>query len=337
MAGVDQKPKIPMDTVHQWLQEHYSLAGSFEPLPGERDLNFKLSTEGGETFVCKICNSSEDLEFLSAQNEVMAYLNRRDLSAIPDVLTSSQAKTLVTVQADDGRFYVLRVLTYIPGQTLVKCAPYSFELIRDFGYTMGRLTRALVGFDHPAFHYDFYWDLAKSGAMVEKYRDLISDPRLRENVDRIYQDFKTIVEPRLDKLSKSVIHNDANDHNILAEADKVTGIIDFGDMVYSCTICDLAIATAYAVLEADDILRVITEMTVGYSEAMPIEDEELTVLFPMMRMRLCVSACIAAHQMSLRPDDAYLAISQEPIRKTLPKLLVLEADAVEDLSKKVLS
>jgi hypothetical protein len=33
-----------------------------------------------------------------------------------------------------------------------------------------------------------------------------------------------------------------------------------------------------------------------------------------------MSACIAAWQQQQRPDDDYLAVSQEPIRRTMPAL-----------------
>ncbi len=336
MADVDHKPNLPLDEIRQWFQEHYALVGDFKPLPGERDLNFRLSAEDGDSYVCKICDSSENLALLSAQHAVMQFLNQGKLSAVPNVVRSRNGRTLVTVRAMDGQSYGVRVLTYIPGQTLIRCAPYSLELVRDFGRTMGQLAKVLVEFDHPAFHHDFHWDLAHALETVVRYRELLPDSGLREPIDRIYRDFKDIVEPRFGSLRKSVIHNDANDYNILAQGDKITGIIDFGDMVYSYTVCDLAIAMAYATLEADDILSLVTAMTAGYHNAMPLEGEELKVLLPMLRMRLAVSACIAAHQISLRPDDAYLTISQEPIRRTLPRLLALEAEAVENQLRKAL-
>src|SRR6185295_15886181 len=40
-------------------------------------------------------------------------------------------------------------------------------------------------------------------------------------------------------------------------------------------------------------------------------------------MRLRMSVCIAAYQQRQRPDDDYLAISQRPIRNTLPALAVI--------------
>jgi hypothetical protein len=48
---------------------------------------------------------------------------------------------------------------------------------------------------------------------------------------------------------------------------------------------------------------------------------------PLVNLRLCMSACIAAWQRQQRPDDEYLAVSQAPIRRTLPVLAAVPADA----------
>lgn len=340
MSAAAQKPNLPEHEIRRWLQENYAIDGELEPLPGECDLNVKLSTQNGETFVCKINSGTGDLELLAAQNEILALLNQRDLAAIPRVRTSVQGESLVPLKTElteEGQPLIGRLLTFVPGKPMATCAPYSSSLIRNLGRTVGQMNQALAGHDHPAFRYKYDWDLAQSMKVVERYRDLISDPQLRDGVDQIYRDYESVVVPRRDQLGKSVIHNDANDYNVLAEGDKVTGLIDFGDMVYSHTICDLAIAMAYATLGSIDVREVIKEMALGYSESMSIEGEELTVLFPMMRMRLAVSACIAAHQMRLRPDDPYLAISQDPIRKTLPTLLALDVDDVHQLLRNTLA
>ena len=52
----------------------------------------------------------------------------------------------------------------------------------------------------------------------------------------------------------------------------------------------------------------------------PLTGADLAALFGLVRMRLCASVCLAAYQQQQRPDDPYLAISQQPIRNTLPKL-----------------
>src|SRR5262249_43591299 len=59
----------------------------------------------------------------------------------------------------------------------------------------------------------------------------------------------------------------------------------------------------------------------GYHAEYPLTEKELAALFGLIRMRLCVSLCVAAHQHKQRPGDEYLSISQQPIRTTLPKLV----------------
>ena len=55
------------------------------------------------------------------------------------------------------------------------------------------------------------------------------------------------------KLRKSVVHNDANDNNIIVTesltSPKVKAIIDYGDAIYTQTINDVAITCAYAIMK----------------------------------------------------------------------------------------
>lgn len=64
----------------------------------------------------------------------------------------------------------------------------------------------------------------------------------------------TAYEENTWNLKKGIIHGDFNDGNIIMCSDQVTifGVIDFGDMVYSCVLFDLAIAMAYAMLRYKD-------------------------------------------------------------------------------------
>jgi 4-aminobutyrate aminotransferase-like enzyme len=91
-------------------------------------------------------------------------------------------------------------------------------------------------------------------------------------------------------------------------------------MVYGHTVGNLAIAVAYAILDKSDPLRTAAHMVKGYQRAYPLAEDEIASLYLMVCMRLCMSACIAAHQLKERPDNDYLSISQLPIQRTLPVL-----------------
>src|SRR5262249_48152556 len=123
-------------------------------------------------------------------------------------------------------------------------------------------------------------------------------------------------------LGRSVIHGDVNDFNVLVDlhTSRVTGIVDFGDMVVSETVNDLAIAMAYTALGKADPVGAACLVARGYHAIRPLSEDEIAVLFALMATRLCLSVTVAAAQQAERPDNDYLGISQAPIRETLPKL-----------------
>jgi Ser/Thr protein kinase RdoA (MazF antagonist) len=127
----------------------------------------------------------------------------------------------------------------------------------------------------------------------------------------------------VDKLPKSVIHGDANDYNVLVapEGAEVVGLIDFGDMVYSYTAGELAIAVAYVVLGKDDPYAAAAPVIEGYVAEFPLTEHEREALWPLVRLRLCMSVCIAAHQQAQQPQNEYLGVSQKLIAETLPRLI----------------
>jgi 4-aminobutyrate aminotransferase-like enzyme len=133
------------------------------------------------------------------------------------------------------------------------------------------------------------------------------------------------VAPLLATLRQSAIHGDLNDYNVLVDgkSQRVTGIVDFGDMVFSHTVNDLAIAMAYASLGARDPLRAAGLVAAGYDAVHPLTDGELSVLFGLLVMRLSQSVSVAAAQQAEDPHREYLGISQAPIRQTLPVLASL--------------
>jgi len=205
---------------------------------------------------------------------------------------------------------------------------HSNELLHDLGQKIGQLTNALETFDHPALHRDFHWDLANGPGIIRRNNKLISDEALREIVLELASDLEQHAGSLLPNLPRSIIYNDANNYNLIAgggdnpytKNQSIVGLIDFGDMVYSYTVGDLAVTIAYAILGKPDPLAAAAQVITGYHRVRPLAEDELTVLFSLVTMRLCMSVCIAAEQQANRPENVYLGISQKSIRETLPKL-----------------
>lgn len=326
MSLLQQAPRFDLTAAEELARSLYGVEATASPLPSERDQNFLLQTAGpaAARFVLKIANASEDPDFLDAQNALLDHV--RDLALCPRVMVSTSGK--LVVEAPGG--HLVRVFTWIPGVPLATVGEHSDALLVDLGGRLGQLNRQLVTFDHPAVHRTFHWDLAEGFRVVRQHSDGVLDPWLRHLIQRTAAHVEARDARAHARLRRSVVHGDANDYNVLVDASRVSGLVDFGDCVHSYTVADLAIAIAYAVLDKPDPLRAAETILHGYHTEHPLTHDEIGALFGLVQLRLCVSVCMAAHQQPDRPSDEYLAVSQAPIRRTLPVLASMHPDAVEE-------
>ena len=79
----------------------------------------------------------------------------------------------------------------------------------------------------------------------------------------------------------SVIHNDANDYNVLVSGSPqtVSAILDYGDVVHSATVCNLAVALAYVMLDKRDPITAAAQVVSAYQESFPLSENEIDVLY----------------------------------------------------------
>jgi 4-aminobutyrate aminotransferase-like enzyme/murein DD-endopeptidase MepM/ murein hydrolase activator NlpD len=133
----------------------------------------------------------------------------------------------------------------------------------------------------------------------------------------------------LGSLPHAVVHGDANDHNVLVERPpsdppgpplRVTGIIDFGDLMEAPRVTEPAVAAAYALLGADDPLHAAAAVVSGYHEALPLANDELNVLWGAVLARLGVSVSMSATRPAALRGDAYLRVSEAPAWEALDRL-----------------
>ena len=320
-------PNVTTADAERLARELYGVTAVARTLTSERDQNFRLTPASGDEFVLKISNSLEDPRFLDAQREAMARVADRTALSSRVIPLSTGAWT-GEVHSSSGARHAVRLVTFIPGTPAGDIRRHSVEYRRDLGRCVGALDLALAGFDHPAAHRDFHWDLARGVDTCRAQRALVKGRAMRDLVDSMVDAFERDVSPLMPLLPRSVIHNDVNDFNVIVRDDgdlytrhqRVAGIIDFGDMVHSVTVGNLAVAAAYATLNGRDPLAAAADVVGGYHAERPLSDAELGALFSLIRLRLCTSVVMAAVQMQQRPDDEYLAVSQAPIARVLPIL-----------------
>jgi Ser/Thr protein kinase RdoA (MazF antagonist) len=311
MLLLKNAPRFDVETAAKIAAEFFGIRGHAQLLPSERDQNFLVTDGAGEKFVLKIANALESRAFLEAQNAVLKHLAGR-----VDFCQSLVTEDIANVKTANGETHLVRAVCYVRGVPLAQVHPHSPELLRDLGRKLGQLSRALSDFDHPSLHRDFHWDLANGNRIIDEFVSLIENGALREFVMQC----RLRMNP---DLRRSVIHGDANDYNVLVDPEQmtVTGLLDFGDMVYSYGVGDLAIAIAYAVLDKHDPWAAAEAVIEGYTSEFGLMDEELQMLWPLVRLRLAMSVCLAAYQLREQPENEYLRISQSAIEATLPRLM----------------
>jgi 4-aminobutyrate aminotransferase-like enzyme/Ser/Thr protein kinase RdoA (MazF antagonist) len=309
----------------------FGLEGVASPLPSERDQNFRI----GDWAVLKIANAGEPRAMLEAQQAVLAHLAQRG-AMTPRLVSGADGEGLREV-ARDGQRHLAWAVSWIAGVPLAQARWRSPALLEDLGRRIGELRGALDDFDHPAVHRAFYWDLANAPAIVRADRGLLRDAMNGGAVDAAMAQFERHTARFLSGLRRATLHGDLNDHNVLVSADgpagvrhqRVAGFVDFGDMVYSYGVGDLAIALAYVMLGADDPLGAAVHVVRGYHARAPLHEDEIAALFGLAVLRLCASACIAARQTVEKPDNDYLAVSQAAIGHILPALAAMSFPVAE--------
>ena len=248
-----------------------------KPLESYDDQNFYVERAADSApFLLKVHNGVESnagIACVRAQNAVMLHLAAKGvLSSRPLAVEAADrargdgggdgdgdgdahlATAPLRTRAAGEVALVVRLLTWVAGETMnalgdaVDCA-----LLEDAGRYLGALERALVGFDHAGAHRDHAWDLRMT-AHVRPFVPCIADAARRALVEDVVAAFERDVLPSAGALREGVLMADFNDANIICgrsrwpgtlARERVVGVIDFGDVVHSWRVNEVAIAMAY--------------------------------------------------------------------------------------------
>jgi 4-aminobutyrate aminotransferase-like enzyme/Ser/Thr protein kinase RdoA (MazF antagonist) len=272
--------------------------------------------------VLKIANVHEIREVLELQVQAIRHLARNVPDyAWPQVLQTHSGEEIATAEHRNRTKHFIRLMTYLPGKFLSQVKPHSPDLLRSLGVFLGSMDRALASFHHPAADRELKWNMKFAPSTIRSRLHHVAAPEERALVNHIVERFEKQTLPLLSRLRASIIHNDANDNNVLVRRPapnsgtfdpKVTGIIDFGDMVAGFPVLELAVGTTYAIMGKTDPLAAAVPVVAGYHQVLPLTEAEIGCLYDFIAMRLCLSVAISAEQRKAEPGNEYLSISEKP-------------------------
>lgn len=302
--------------VDELIQENYGITGRVTTLPGERDLNYKVETDQG-TFIFKVHAASER-EFISVQQDLLMTVSKISQLSEPTPIETKNGQTIIDLP--DSK--IGRLLTWAPGSLFSELANNS-ALSQSLGTAVALVDQALatipVSKHETVLNRPFGWNVMQTEKLTEQLA-LISKPELQAEVSKVFQLAQSELLPKLASLDLQIIHNDANDNNIVVTENQVSSLIDFGDVIIAPRICGLAVACAYVIENLNDPISDVLSVVRGYHLVTPLTAHELELLFGLIKLRIATSITMAAIQSNADPDNAYLLISQSKFEKLIQVL-----------------
>ncbi len=318
-------PTLTEGAVEKLAFELFGIRAKSCLLASERDQNFRLDADDGIRYTLKISNHAERTRVVEFQNGALQHIAMQDPGIpIPRVIPNLDG-SLHSVVELDGRKHMIRLLSWMDGTVLydVKAQP---ALLEKMGNLLARMGLALKDYDHPGSNPPLLWDMKRAGDL-RVLLPCIKDAALKSMIEFALDRFDKLA-PGLMRLRQQVIYNDLNPDNVLVDADnnqRITGIIDFGDLVKSPLIIDLAVAAAYYLENGNDPLSAVLPLVSGYHRLCPLHAGELQILPDLIRTRLITSLLVMSWRMSEFPENReYLQRSQASSKAFLARINQLD-------------
>ena len=307
--------------VEELCQQHYGIVGKAQKQTGEVDFNYKITSQNGKNYIFKISRPDSPDDYFDFQQKLLLHIDRKKPDfPFPKIIKTLTGENDVTLVDDFNQSRKMRLLDWVEGRLLSSVNPQLDDLRYSLGIKCGEITQILADFEHPYASRRFDWDIAQ--ATWTKSHLGLFDLEQRLCVTFFLNQFESF-KKNYKTLRKSIIHNDANDNNIVVNGDlinpSVSAIIDYGDAIFTQTINDLAVALAYAVMGQPDPLDAACPLVAGYHQKMPLEERELAMLYNLVAMRLIISVTKSAINKIKEPDNTYLTISEKPAWDLLKK------------------
>ncbi len=314
------------------LRLHYGIEATATALACERDATFQIVAGNGRSYTLKVSNPAEAAQDTDFQTEAILWMERADpYLPVPKMVRNLDGDHAFTLQLRDGRCSTIRLLTWLDGVPVVNLG-VSPRLRQSMGRTLARLGLALSAFSHPNSAQDIQWDIKNASRLRPLIQEL-REPDLRRQLLAELDRFDEHVAPLLPGLRQQVIHNDLNLHNVLAtraDPDAVSGVLDFGDMVKTPLVIDLAVAASYMTHQAEGAIPSVCGLVSAYHQVLPLMREEVLLLRDLIVARLMTTVAVTEWRAARYPQNAqYILRNNGPARIGLARFATRPRDEVE--------
>ncbi len=322
---VDQQELSEVETIlTRLLSDQYGIRGTLSKLPGHND-NFLIVESDGRRYVYKLANVDESTDFLELEQLTVETLASADLGLNLPLHVRTKSGMIESVSSGLGGGPTIRgrLLEFTDSKTWREAGAATDGQRLDLGRRLAQITSVLATIKHPAVQRTHRWDLTKASALHKSVK-LVKSASRRALLEQTFLLYNAGALPFLDALPHSLIHSDLNDENLLVAEGRISGILDFGDCLSNPTICELAIALAYVLLDEPDPFTAGAQILARYHELRPLQVSELEVLFPLICGRLAVSLTVAAEHRLIDPDRSDWFLTEDRAWKALEYYMTVD-------------
>ncbi|MCH7612546.1 MAG: phosphotransferase [Candidatus Marinimicrobia bacterium] len=278
-------------------------------LGGYDNLNYLVKT-GGKKYICKTYPYNTELfKIINAENDTLIFLSKSIKGIYPEPIQNLHGSFLYETEINGGK-KILRMLSYLDGESFIQIK-HTQTLFESFGTFLAQMDLDLQPYNNNMIKArKSKWD-NQYIYLNKKYIHDISNPDNRKIVKYFFQQYDENVLPVIQNFRRSIIHNDANEYNVLVKNNRVIGIIDFGDLAYSPLINELAVASSYAIFGKENPIDWAAIILKAYHDILPLRKDEVDVLYYLIAARLCISVCNSAHNKKISPSNTHLFLSEK--------------------------
>lgn len=278
-------------------------------LGGYNNSNYLVKT-GDNKYICKTYPYNPELfEIINAENDTLIFLSKSTKGIYPEPIQNLHGSYLYETEINGGK-KILRMLSFLDGESFIQIK-HTQTLFESFGTFLAQMDLDLQPYNNNMIKArKSKWD-NQYFYLNEKYIHDISNPDNRKIVKYFFQQYDEHVLPVIQNFRRSMIHNDANEYNVLGKNNRVIGIIDFGDLVYSPLINELAVAISYAIFGKENPLDWAAIILKAYHDTIPLSIDEVDVLYYLIAARLCISVCNSAHNRIMNKSNTHIFLSEK--------------------------
>ena len=322
--------------MNKLLQTEFGLQEvEVKKLDGYDNANYLVNTDGKKHIFKTYKYNEELLDFVKAENETLLFLHKKDKSKYPTPIQFKD-KSYIKILNIAGEKRICRMLSFLDGQFLGDVT-HTKTIFQSFGTSLAEMNLSLQSYkNHAIMARQWEWDIQYLD-LNKKYINDIPDAKDRNTVNYFFQQFEEIVRPVLPGLRKQIIHNDANEWNVLSKNGVISGFIDFGDLAHSLLINELAVAITYACYDKENPLEWASIILTSYHSKLPIKENETKVLYYLIAARLVISVCNSAHSKKTNPDNKYASVSEKSAWKMLYHWLSINPISAENKFRKAVN